>query len=231
MIAALRAAARAFRDHYRPTAGSTAIKAYPPPRHLEIERKEPFRKHLGGRWMLEVPAISVDMADRVAMMQYSIRAVLKRIIAARVEDPAMILQAAKLKRQFLDTLIFLLYDLSKGRYVVAPDQRAYQRHLFKIFREDPDEAVRTFDELLDKNSKLESFFFDIPPVDRRTVRRPDRDGWRAIRGRVWREEWGSLLEAPILKVYSIMLCAMEDDLLAQMEEKQRSLEEGLKRGK
>lgn len=163
-------------------------------------------------------------------MQYTVRAIIKPLNEVKANDPQTILKIAAVKAQYYSTIILFMFDLSKGFYKSIWDRAAYRKFLFKFWREDIGDCLKTFESILEQNSNLESFFFDIPPFNRRKVQQPNGDGWRSIGRRVWNEGWGSILEAPVLKIFSLILADAEAALLNDMEEAQRKMEENFNKG-
>lgn len=214
---------RAIRDHYAPLRGSELVKEMQPFTHMQIERFPHLRLDLDlfvpperrGRWVFEIEAIGVKNGDMITDLQNQTRAHFENIEKMMKQPGADIILLRKrvdiLKATFHIKMIRVLYQLSKWRYPSYWEKRDYWKWLSANALRDYTFVAKILDGVLNFNSNVGDFFF--PSVGERRLqevrRAHPRDYWRTVRCNYWRGEWGDLLSAPLLKVFSVIIDGFE----------------------
>jgi hypothetical protein len=211
----------------RTTGSSVAIEDYPPRRHLEIRRGEPFALHFVGRrrreWLAEVPPLTVDDATRLAQLQVVVRSQVARLKAESAEQPEKLVALAATRVMFYRA--FYSWIIRKAARTISwRKRRAFAGDARWYFEADEMRGHIIFDKLLKANSEIDSFFFDIPRVNGREIQPPNRDGWRAQGCRGDGARWKDILSTPVLEVYDLIVSELERDTVARMNRERREAE-------
>ena len=199
---------KAIREYYNPKEGSVVLSAYPPRTILEIETGKTFFQSIGDRWAIEIKHISVDQAFKIAQMQYQVKAHIAKIDST-IDDANVVLKA-RIKSNFYNVLIRLIYDLSKWRYRTGSAKKKYLKYLTEYLRNDTELGFKTFDHILNYNAEIASFFFERPSFDRGSVQLPNRDSWLSIACERRRSGRGNYLQATILEIFAEIVLQHEN---------------------
>jgi hypothetical protein len=202
---------RAIKSYYNPLAGSHILKDFPPRGHVEIERNEPIRIRLIDKWIIEIKPLTVDQVLRIGHMQYGVRAYVQKLDS--IEDNVRFIQKAKIKSDFYNLVIQMIYDFSKKYYHGWWRRLTYKKLLFLKLREDVQFGLSIFDKVLNFNSSIESFFFESSFDDGRKVQLPPRNSWLAVGCEYdnGRGNGRSYLQTEILRIYASVMNDYENN--------------------
>jgi hypothetical protein len=127
------------------------------------------------------------------------------------EDYAAPILQAKVKQDWYKQMIFLVYQLSRVN-VPFWHRGKYRKSLYKCAYGDSMWGLKLWRDLLEFNSKLESFFFERVRDDSGDIQLPIRDEWRAAAFKHRDNgEWRRLSKTPILEIYSEIIYRLEEN--------------------